>query len=350
MAMKVWKKWSCAGVMLSAGLLAGCGGDSSFSSADLRVVHAAGNAPAVNVNVNGSALAAAQGLNYSEASSLVRVRDATYSVSVDGILSDGSVSEVLEPTSILLNKGLITTVVAMGNVGGVDAQAFAPLVIATPRAKIAADSTRVQVVHASVKADDAAAEVSVYMTSPEADLNDETPVTTFGLRGVTDALTVPTGDYRIRITPAASGVVVFDSGTVTLPGGVDLLILAVDSFSPGSPVKLLVSTGDADSDFVIADAGMPAELRVVHAASGVGPADVFASSAEQELNDEKIVDSLGFREQIDVPDLSPATDYIVAVNAAERWCGRCADRSDRHRAEVWQLLHRCCGRRPAGCW
>lgn len=64
--MKVWKRWTSAGVMLGAALVAGCGGDSSFSSADLRVVHAAGNAPAVNVNVNGGPLAAAQQLNYSE--------------------------------------------------------------------------------------------------------------------------------------------------------------------------------------------------------------------------------------------------------------------------------------------
>ncbi|MEE4249544.1 MAG: DUF4397 domain-containing protein [Alcanivoracaceae bacterium] len=314
--MRIWKKSSCASVLLSAALLTGCGGDSSFSSADLRVIHAAGNAPAVNVNVNGGALAAAQDLSYSEASSLVRVRDATYSVSVDGILPDNSVSEVLAPTNILLNKDQITTVVAMGNVGASGDQAFAPLVIDTLRDKVAADSTRVQVVHASVKADDAApAGVSVYLTAPDAVLAEATPVTTFNLREFTDALTVPAGDYRIRVTPAASSTVVFDSGTVTLPGGADLMILAVDSFSPGSPVKLLVSTGDADADFIIADANMPAELRVVHAASGVGPADVFASSTELALDNVEIVDGIGFRNDTSVGGLSPATDYTVRVNA-----------------------------------
>lgn len=314
--MKLWKKWSSASVMLSAALLAGCGGDSSFSSADLRVVHAAGNAPAVNVNVNGAALSAAQGLNYSEVTSLVRVRDATYSVSVDGILPGDSVTEVVAPTNILLNKGQITTVVAMGNVGAAGDQEFAPLLVETLRENVAADSTRVQVVHASVKADDAAPSgVSVYVTAPEAVLAEATPITTFNLREFTDALTVPAGDYRIRITPAASSTVVFDSGTVTLPGGADLMILAVDSFSPGSPVKLLVSTGNADADFVIADANMPAELRVVHAASGVGPADVFASSAELGLDNVEIVDGIGFRNNISVGDLSPAADYTVRVNA-----------------------------------
>ena len=317
--MKVRKKWSFAGVILSAAVLAGCGGDSSFSSADLRVVHAAGNAPAVNVNVSGGPLAAAQGVNYSEATSRVRVRDATYSVSVDGILPDGSVSEVLAPTNILLNKDIITTVVAMGNVGGVGDQAFSPLVIETLREKVSADSTRVQVVHASVKADDASpAGVSVYVMAPEAGLDDEgvAPLTTFSLREVTDAQTVAAGDYRVRITPAGdSATVVFDSGTITLPGGADLMILAVDSFSPGSPVKLLVSTGDADADFIIADEGMPAELRVVHAASGVGPADVFASSAALSLDNVEIVDGIGFRSDTTVPDLDPAADYIVRVNA-----------------------------------
>lgn len=316
--MKIWKRWSSAGVMLSAALLAACGGDSSFSSADLRVIHAAGNAPAVNVNVNGAALSAAQGLNYTEATSLVRVRDATYSVSVDGILPGDSVTEVVAPTNILLSKGQVTTVVAMGNVGGAGDQEFAPLLIETLRENVAADSTRVQVVHASVKADDAAPTgVSVYVTAPDADLNDEgvTPLETFNLREFTDALTVPAGDYRVRITPAGSDTVVFDSGTIALPGGADLMIVAVDSFSPGSPVKLLVSTGNADADFVIADQGMPAELRVVHAASGVGPADVFASSAALSLDNVEIVDGIGFRSDTTVSNLDPAADYIVRVNA-----------------------------------
>ena len=56
-------------------------------------------------------------------------------------------------------------------------------------------------------------------------------------------MTVPAGDYQIRITPAGStATVVFDSGTIALPGGADLMVLAVDTTGPGAPVQLPIVT------------------------------------------------------------------------------------------------------------
>jgi hypothetical protein len=128
-------------------------------------------------------------------------------------------------------------------------------------------------------------------------------------------VTVSAGDYQIRITPAGStGTVVFDSGAIALPGGADLMVLAVDTTGPGAPVQLLVSTGDADSDFIISDKDAGADLRVVHAAADVGAAEVFAASASASLATTEVIDTILFAATEELNDLTPATDYALNVN------------------------------------
>lgn len=310
----------------SALVLAGCGGDSSdplvispvesAPASSLRVIHASSDAPAVNLNVNGAAFAAVQGLAYGSASSLLSVPAATYSVSVDAVLPGDTVAQVVAPVDLMLAENETVNVVAIGLAGGAGDQALAPEVVVTPDADVAATDTRVQVVHASVAAEQALpGGVSVYVTAPGAPLAGSTPLTTFNLRDATGAVTVPAGDYQIRITPAGStATVVFDSGTIALPGGADLMVLAVDSTGPGAPVQLLVSTGDADSDFVISDKDAGADLRVVHAAANVGAAEVFAASASASLATTEVIDSILFAATEELNDLAPANDYALDVN------------------------------------
>ena len=310
------KSWLSVGAVLAATLLSACGGDSNTPRSELRVIHAAGNAPAVNVNANGGPLSAVQGLEYGQATSKLVLRAASYSVSVDGVLPGDQVSEVVAPVDLTLDRAESTTVVAIGNLGAAGDTAFGPEVIVTPKASVAINETRVQVVHASAAAETALpGGVSVFVTAPGADLASATPLVTFNLRDYTDAITVPAGQYQIRVTPAASTTPVFDSGEITLPGGADLMVLAIDSFGPGSPVKLLVSTGDADADFTLTDVDSNADLRVVHAASGVGAAEVFASADSIMLATTEVIDTFDYRSSEVLADLTPATDYAIAVNA-----------------------------------
>ena len=310
------KSWLSVGAVLAATLLSACGGDSNTPRSELRVIHAAGNAPAVNVNANGGPLSAVQGLEYGQATSKLVLRAASYSVSVDGVLPGDQVSEVVAPVDLTLDRAESTTVVAIGNLGAAGDTAFGPEVIVTPKASVAINETRVQVVHASAAAETALpGGVSVFVTAPGADLASATPLVTFNLRDYTDAITVPAGQYQIRVTPAASTTPVFDSGEITLPGGADLMVLAIDSFGPGSPVKLLVSTGDADADFTLTDVDSNADLRVVHAASGVGAAEVFASADSIMLVTTEVIDTFDYRSSEVLADLAPATDYAIAVNA-----------------------------------
>ncbi|MFN3713742.1 MAG: DUF4397 domain-containing protein [Alcanivoracaceae bacterium] len=321
--MANWKHWSASGLILSASLLAACGGSSSSPSAELRVVHASGNAPAVNLNVNGAPFAAIQGLEFGEATSRLRLRPAVYTVSVDGILPGDDVTEVVEAVDLDLERDRIYSVVAVGNVGGAGVAEFRPIVIDTPRTAVPSSSVRVQVVHASAQVElGVGGGVSVYVTGVEDSIDDMAPLVSFNLGDATDAITVLAGEYRIRITPeGAPGTVLFDSGAVTLPGGADLMVLAVDNFGPGGAARLLVSTGNASADFFIIDVNATAAARVVHAASGVGNAEVFASSPSLALDNVTVIDSFGYREQRNGDDidllgeLPAAADYTFRVNA-----------------------------------
>jgi hypothetical protein len=323
--MATWKRWSASGLILSASLLAACGGSSSSPTTELRVIHASGNAPAVNLNVNGASFAPIQGLEFGQATSRLRLRPALYTVSVDAVLPGDDVTEVVAPTDLDLESDRIYSVVALGNVGGAGATEFRPLVIDTPRNSVSSASTRVQVVHASANVEQAVpGGVSVYVTGVEDSIGgDVAPLVSFNLGDFTDAVTVPAGEYRIRITPADdSGTVLFDSGAIGLPGGADLMVLAVDNFGPGGAARLLVSTGNADADFFIVDAGAQAAARIIHAASGVGNAEVFASSPSLGLDNVTVIESFAYREQRDGDDiellgaLPVAADYTFRVNAA----------------------------------
>ena len=60
------------------------------------------------------------------------------------------------------------------------------------------------------------------------------------------ALTLPAGEYQVRLTLPGTVDVVYDSGPLPLNAGADLLIAAIDNLGAGpSPVKLLAidSTG-----------------------------------------------------------------------------------------------------------
>jgi trimeric autotransporter adhesin len=327
--MKQWKRLSSAGLALATSVLVACGGSSSntpapasVATAELRVIHASGNAPAVNVNVGGEPFEAIQGLMFGEATSRLSLSPAVYSVSVDGVLPAGAVDEVVSPVALDLQSNDITTVIAIGNLGAEAPLAFAPTVLVTPREAVAADDVRVQVVHASAAAEGALpGGVSVYVTAPDVTLDDVMPLQSFNLREDSGPVTVPAGAYQIRITPRGeSGEVVFDSGPIALPGGADLMVLAVDNYGPGAPVRLLVSTGEAASDFFINDRSAPADVRVVHAASGVGLAEVFASSDSVGLADVRVIPNearpeFAYRDDISLTGLTPADDYIFKVNA-----------------------------------
>ncbi len=259
---------------LTSVALVACGGDGSDPKAEVRVVHASSDAPAVNASLDGGNQV--QDLAFANARGFLKVSPGEYDVTVDGILPDGGTATVIDAPGVALAATQETAIFAIGNVGD---DSIEPLVITAPDADPGADRVRAQVVHAS----DAAAgagPLDVYVTAPGATLTDDgvDPLGTFEFKGSLGPAEIASGDYRIRVTPEGStSNVIFDSGTISLDGGSDLLIAAIDNTGPSantSPVRLLVAPEGADS-FVLRDADSNTSLRAAHVSDNApSPVDI----------------------------------------------------------------------------
>ncbi|MBD1387901.1 DUF4397 domain-containing protein [Neiella sp. HB171785] len=320
--MKVTKSLLAVAVTsLLAASLSGCGGSSNGSTvssinepeyAYLRVFHAAPDAPAVNVWLNGAP--ALEGVDYQVSSGAIQVPAGTHTVQVDAILADGSTLTVIPATELMLDADTEYNVVATGKaalIGSGDAMAFGPQIIARPA--LMPEGARVQVMHASPDAP----MVDVFITAPGDDLSTAMPFAdNVSFPMATDAIEVPAGSYQVRITlPDDPSVVVFDSGTVDVPAGSDWFVAAVTNTDAGSsPVNLLVDA--ASASLVVRDAAMEADIRVAHTISDAPAVDVWINGGAPAMDSPLY--NVAFKDFTDYL-MVPAGDYRfdVGVNGTD---------------------------------
>lgn len=280
-------------VAVTAALLAACGGSSNNSTpivtpptptpppaAQLQVVHASADAPAVNVLVNGAVPDGLAGVPFAVASPYLELDPGTIDAAVNAILADGSEVEVLAADGLELASDVAYTVIAAGStadlLGGEAAGNPLQLFLLTRPVEATIDGVRIQVLHGSPSAP----EVDVYVTAPDAQLGGTQPAT-FAFGEVLDLGTVPAAEYRIRVTPAGDDTVVFDSAAVALPDGADLSIIAVDNTGPGAaPIALLAVLADG-TVLELRDGGdaAPAGLTAVHNSADAPTVCVVADDA-----------------------------------------------------------------------
>lgn len=250
-------------VALSTGLT-GCwldgssSGSSDTSTTNVTVVHAASDAPRVNVRSGETVVVS--GADYKQAASF-QVPAGSANLSVDAILPGGDLLEVIGPLSPVLEEDIDYDVIAVGNVSDDSLDAF---LLADDGSRQMANSARVRVAHLASMAP----EVDVYVSAPDADLAGVDPTITFEFPTATDPIELAPGDYQIRIAVAGLDVtdatnVAFDSGTIPLPAGSDLLIGAVNNTGFGeAPVSLIVEN---DGEIIeIFDAVAGVGLKAVH--------------------------------------------------------------------------------------
>ena len=264
-----------AGALAAALFAAGCS-DSNNSNpppppppvetASVRFIHVSPDAP--NVNIEGAASTLVEDLAYKEASAFLTVDVGTANVRVDAIVP-GGVATVIGPVDLTLDADTAYSVIAVGEVAAIDA-----LVLAEPITPVAAGSVRAQVVHGAPNAP----AVDVFVTAPGTDLAQEAPLGSFAFGEDLGPVTVPAADYQIRVTlPGDPASVVFDSGTVPLPSGGDLLVIAVQNTGPGSaPISLVVA--DGTGGFEVLDASTPGAVRVIHASPDAPSVDVIVNN------------------------------------------------------------------------
>lgn len=263
---------------------------------DLQVLHASPDAPAVNVLVNGAVALA--DVDYKTGSGHISLEAGIYSVQVDGILPGGNAT-VIGPVDLAFARGKTYTIAAVNSVANIE-----PVVIEQAGTAVSAGAARLFVLHGAA----AAPAVDVYVTTPGADLGASAPVGSFSFKETIGPAEVAAGNYQIRVTAAGNAsAVVFDSGTLTLNDGDDLVVVAVPNTSGGEAPISLVGLTRAGS-LEILDVDTPTALRVGHLSPDTPEVDVLANGAEF-LTDVPFTAVTGF-----IP-LSPDT-YTVAVTPA----------------------------------
>ncbi|MFK8016894.1 MAG: DUF4397 domain-containing protein [Gammaproteobacteria bacterium] len=266
----------------------------------LQVLHASADAPAVNVLVNGTETLS--GVDFKQGSAALTLDEGDYEIQVDGILPAGPAT-VIGPVTLTFAPDTLYSVIALNGVAAIE-----PLVIDQPDTAVPAGSTRVRVVHAAPDAP----EVDVFVTTPGADLTAEMPVGTFEFRGDLGPVEVTSADYQIRVTAAGDpAAVVFDSGTVALADGANLLLAAVPNTGTGAaPISLALLDGTAAAE--IRDTDTPADLRVVHASPDAPAVDVVANDGFAA----PLVEDLAFPDFTGFLSVPPAT-YNIKVTPAD---------------------------------
>ena len=186
-------------------------------NAMVRVLHGAGDAPAVDIYADGGLIGEA--LAYTEITDYLEVPGGTYQIQV---VPNGATLEegpVVIDAPLTFESGTMTTVAATGSL----ADGIIPQVLAddpTP----SADTAQVRVAHLSYDA-------------PAVDIapdGGDALIESLEYPNDTGYLDLPGGAYDLEIRPAGSTDVAFDIPEITISDGVSYSVFAVGSLGDGS--------------------------------------------------------------------------------------------------------------------
>jgi hypothetical protein len=267
MKKNTWHGWlkGLAGIAAASALIlaAGCNGgndNNSPAQAKVRVLHASPDAPAVDVVVNSTAIAANAPFKTATGFSTINSGRGTVKVNVAGT------NTTVISASPDFNAGRSYTIIAANKVAAIE-----PLIIDDDGVAPASGQVKVRVVHGAPSAP----AVDVYVTAPNAALTGATPtLANVPFKTISGVLQVAAGSYQIRVTAAGSKAAVFDAGSVALAAGADLVLVAVDQNTGASPISLIGLTTDAAAPrFELTD--NRAQLRAFHASPDAPNVDIL---------------------------------------------------------------------------
>jgi hypothetical protein len=254
--------------------LAGCGGSDDdvlppAPQAQLRAVHASADTPAVDVYINGNR--ALQNVTFGAASAFspVAAGNTRVQVTLAGQAASTAPIDVTAP----LTAGRDYTAIAIGS-GSTGATRLQAVLVDDAGAAPAAGQVKLRVVHGAP----AVPAVDIFVTAPGAALPSTPTIAAlaFGQQApaaTAAALSVPAGNYQIRARVAGQTAIAYDSGTVALAAGSDIVLVAVPETGTSlSPVQLLLAPKGGSAAFA-KDAR--AALRVAHFSPNVPAVDVF---------------------------------------------------------------------------
>jgi hypothetical protein len=222
--------------LIAALAAAACGDDDDASPPEqtslLRVIHDSPDAPDVDVLFDDAI--ALEDVPYLGASDYLTVPagPANLKVAVAGT------DMVVIDADVDLAADVAYSVVAVNLVADIDA-----VVLVDNLTPPAADETRVRLIHGAPSAPT----VDIYVTGPDDPLGAPT-LSGVPYLAVADDLTVPSGTYRVRITPEGTQDVAIDTGAVMLESGVAYTAIAVDADGGGAPFGALLLVDEAGTE------------------------------------------------------------------------------------------------------
>ncbi len=257
--------------------------------ARVRAAHFSPDAPAVDIFINGEK--AIEHLSFRRATGYLEVPAGTYTVGIAP--SGGTASDIIYTADLTLEPGKVYTAWANGLLGSTDAKKafkvtpsvdadFAPVV----------KQARVRAIHAVP--DIAGSPVDVYANGVK--------LVTFDFFAVTDYLTVPAGDYDIRVVlaggnPQTEAVI---QANVKVEGGKDYSIIASGTNGDFCATVL-------EDDNTLPAAGK-ARVRAAHFSPNAPAVDIL-------INGERAIENLSFTEATGYLEV-PAGTYEVGIAPA----------------------------------
>jgi hypothetical protein len=250
--------------------LGACGGNDQPDSgyppqgtyANLQIVNNSWDAPPIDVLLDGQPFVTQ--VDYGQGTGELPITPGAHSLVVQ-IETPGAATTIIGPTTLDASANMDYVVAVQGDVAQITA-----VTLPHPLAVVPAQSVRIQVLNPLIDAP-----VQVYLTAPGADLASSTPLGTAPYEGSVGPTDVTAGEWEIRMTQSG-GSLVYDSGTVTLQGGTDLVISLLANPMPvgcstaptNCPIRPpMVSAVDALGDVAWLPYGSPSAggvVRVVH--------------------------------------------------------------------------------------
>lgn len=196
--------------------------------ADIRVVHVAPGAPALDAYVSDNQIA--DNVIYGQSTSYNSVTGGTQTLVV-GTDFAGEAVELLN-TPLPLTAGAGYTLALSGT-----AEGLVPYIIPDDNAAPPTGQAKFRVLHFA----QTAPAVDVYVTPPGADLSTTTPTfSAVALGDPTSYATLAPGTYQVRLTGQLSQDVLIDAGTVQLSEGDSRTAIAIESEAGGEPYSIIL--------------------------------------------------------------------------------------------------------------
>lgn len=222
-------RYLAAGLAALVLATAACSDDDSNGPgprAQVRVVHASPDAPAVDVLVDNQSVLT--GVAYKGFSGFLSVAAGSRNIKVNAA---GSSTTVIN-ADLTLTKDSAYTVIATDLVANIT-----PLVLADDLSDPAAGSFKLRLVHGAPNV----GLVDIYITAPGADISGVAPdLAGVGFQVASGYIEAPAGQYQVRITPAGSKTPALDTGALTLGAGQIRTAIAVEAVGGGVPLAALL--------------------------------------------------------------------------------------------------------------